>query len=273
LAADPVFAAVVLSGGRARRLGGADKPGLEVGGRTLAAAVVSAARQAGAARIVVVGPYRPGLAGELTEAAGAPVEFTSERPAGAGPVPAVRAGLELVREQWLLLLAADLPFLTPDVLRDLVGAASLGHGATLADDLGQPQWLLSCWPTEIARAALTGHAGDSLRGLLAPLPHRVLAVTPGPGDPPYWMDCDMPQDLAAATRWLTRPGMRRSDTSGPTGLSQRHLRSNGAVQPPAATTLAVRGGNAGDGNNACARLTGAAGLGYAALRAGVVASG
>jgi molybdopterin-guanine dinucleotide biosynthesis protein A len=203
LAADPVFAAVVLAGGRARRLGGADKPGLEVGGRTLAAAVVSAARQAGAARIVVVGPYRPGLA-ELTEAAGAPVEFTSERPAGAGPVPAVRAGLELVREQWLLLLAADLPFLTPDVLRDLLGSASPGHGVTLADDLGQPQWLVSCWPTAEVRAALAGYVGDSLRGLLAPLPHEVLAVTPAPGDPPYWLDCDTPHDVAAATRWVTK---------------------------------------------------------------------
>lgn len=199
----------MLAGGRARRLGGVDKPGLEVGGRTLAAAVVSAARQAGAARIVVVGPYRPGLGGELTEARGAPVEFTSERPPGAGPVPAVRAGLELVTEQWLLLLAADLPFLTAAVLRDLVGDASLGRGATLADDLGQPQWLISCWPTAEVRAALAGYVGDSLRGLLAPLPHDLLAVTPAPGDPPYWLDCDTPHDVAAATRWRTGQQNRR----------------------------------------------------------------
>src|SRR5690242_5757560 len=55
------IAALVLAGGRASRLGGADKPGITIGGRSLLAAVASAARDAGASRVVVIGPARPDL--------------------------------------------------------------------------------------------------------------------------------------------------------------------------------------------------------------------
>src|SRR3984957_3557549 len=53
------FDAVVLAGGRSTRLGGADKPGLVVGPRTLLGSVVWAVTEGGAARVVVVGPQRP----------------------------------------------------------------------------------------------------------------------------------------------------------------------------------------------------------------------
>ena len=78
----PGLAAIVLAGGRASRLGGADKPGLVVGARTLLAAVLSAAIEAGAGH-VVIGPPRPG--------------FSPPRPgfgplAGGWPAPAADPG-------------------------------------------------------------------------------------------------------------------------------------------------------------------------------------
>lgn len=210
------LAAIVLAGGHGRRLGGVDKPGLMFGGRSLAGAVAAAAIGAGASQVVVVGPDRPALAGELSgelagELAGEPasggsalsrarIEFACERPPGAGPVPALRTGLGQVAEPWLLLLAADLPFLTATVLRDLVDTASLAGGAVLADDQGRPQWLVSCWPTAALRIAIAGYSGQSLRGLLASLPHAELAAAAEPGEPPCWLDCDTPEDLAAAER-------------------------------------------------------------------------
>ena len=48
------FDAIVLAGGRASRLGGAQKPLLEVGGTALLTRTVAAARSAGAKRIIVV---------------------------------------------------------------------------------------------------------------------------------------------------------------------------------------------------------------------------
>jgi molybdopterin-guanine dinucleotide biosynthesis protein A len=194
------LAALVLTGGRARRMSGADKPAIEVGGRTLLGAVMTAAAGAGVCHLVLVGPARP----ELVKAVpgDAQVEFTTERPPGAGPVPALRAGLALITEPWLLLLAADLPFLRDNHLRELVAAAEHSHaGALLVDATGRPQWLLSCWLTACVRAALTEYEGSSLGGLLGPL--RAAEVAVPAGNAPPWLDCDTPEDVAAA-RALTQ---------------------------------------------------------------------
>jgi len=186
-----LLAAVVLAGGAGRRLGGVDKPAIMVGGRPLLGSVVEAAVLAGAGRIVVVGPARPGFP---------VVSFTSEEPAGGGPVPALRAGLALVSEPVMLLLAGDLPFLDAGVLRGLAASArdGTGDGAVLVDDSGRAQWLASCWGTAGLRAALESYSGDSLRGLLSSLNYAELAPAPEAGAPPWWLDCDTPEDLAAA---------------------------------------------------------------------------
>ena len=193
------WAAVLLAGGQARRLGGADKPGIGIGGRTLAAMVVDAATQAGARHVVVVGPRRPEL---ITEQA--TVEFTSEAPPGSGPVPALRAGLDLVAEPWLMLLAGDMPFLRERHLRAILAAARQAGGAMLVDDGGRPQWLASCWRSADLRGALTGYRGDSLRGLLEPLHGIGVPISAEAGQPAPWLDCDTPADLAVAREWAKR---------------------------------------------------------------------
>ncbi|MEV4400150.1 NTP transferase domain-containing protein [Nonomuraea sp. NPDC049607] len=177
---DP-FDAVILAGGAARRLGGADKPGLAVGGRPLVERVVAAA--SGARRTVVVGPRRD-LPGVL---------FTREDPPGGGPVPALAAGLREVDAPWLVLLAGDLPFLTAAHVRELLAAARPGAGAVMVDDEGREQWLVGAWPVPELRASLDAYAGRSLKGLLGPLTGTRLA---SPGRP--WFDCDTMDDLKEA---------------------------------------------------------------------------
>ncbi|MGW5420618.1 DUF6457 domain-containing protein [Streptomyces sp. NPDC003943] len=76
------YDAIVLAGGSARRLGGADKPGVRVGGRALLDRVLAGCRDAG--RTVVVAAPR---------ATARPVEWTREDPPGGGPVAALDAGL------------------------------------------------------------------------------------------------------------------------------------------------------------------------------------
>ncbi|MGO9221044.1 MAG: molybdenum cofactor guanylyltransferase, partial [Streptosporangiaceae bacterium] len=122
------FDAVVLAGGRATRLGGADKPGLVVGQQTLLGSVVSAVVSAGAARVVVVGPRRPaalrpgtggpGSGGPGT--GGSRVRYAREDPPGCGPVAALGSGLAEVSAPSVVLAAADLPFLRPAHVTRLV---------------------------------------------------------------------------------------------------------------------------------------------------------
>jgi len=223
---------IILAGGRATRLGGADKPGLTVGGRTLLDAVLAAGTEAGARQAVIVGPSRPGT-GRLP--GGPPVRFVREEPPGAGPVPALRRGLaglghpadpgDPAAAPWLAVLAADLPFLRAGHLRALLAAAAghdggghngAGHeGAVLTDDEGRAQWLAGCWRTEALRRAAGGYSGASLHGLLAPLRPASVRITPGPGEPPPWLDCDTEADLRRARGW---PGTGQGASPGTTTL-------------------------------------------------------
>jgi molybdopterin-guanine dinucleotide biosynthesis protein A len=194
--------AVVLAGGRASRLGGADKPALVVGRRSLVASVLSAVAEAGAQRVVVVGPERPGLefAGEL--------RAVREDPPGSGPVPALRRGLAEVSAPWVVVLAADLPFIAAEDLRSLLAAgqrAGPAAGAVLADDTGRPQWLAGCWQTGVLRAAAGGYAGGSLRGLLGPLAPVIVGPAPDQAGPPPWLDCDTEDDVRLARAWSGVP--------------------------------------------------------------------
>src|SRR5271166_879207 len=54
------FDAVILAGGRAGRLAGADKPSLEVAGAPMLVSVARAAAAAGTRKLIVVGPDRAG---------------------------------------------------------------------------------------------------------------------------------------------------------------------------------------------------------------------
>ena len=222
------FGIIILAGGRATRLGGADKPGLVVGGRTLLAAVVAAGTEAGAGRVVVVGPERPHIA---DDGGAAPVRFVREEPPGSGPVPALRRGLaELAPrrglaeqglrglaepdrpggqgaggEPWVAILAADLPFLRAANLRTLLAAAAGRDGAVLTDDGGRAQWLAGCWRTGAVRRAAAGYQGSSLHGLLAPLRPVSVSLPPAPGEPPPWLDCDTEQELRRAQDFAAGP--------------------------------------------------------------------
>jgi molybdenum cofactor guanylyltransferase len=185
------WAAVVLAGGRARRLGGVDKPGLMVRGRTLLDGVLAACQ--GAEPIVVVGPRRP---------TGRPVRWEREEPPHAGPLAALAAGLRAVpaTAQRTAVLAADLPNLRPHTIDRLHAALGADHGgdyngAVLVDELGRPQWLCGLWRTAALHAALARAGATANRPLHAVLdPLHTIRLPAQYGEA---FDVDTAEDLRA----------------------------------------------------------------------------
>lgn len=186
----PAFDAVVLAGGRARRMGGTDKATLDLHGRTLLQWVAGALSDA--SRLVVVGPARPEVLRAL---------FVREDPPGGGPIPALRAGLAAVEASWVAVLAADLPFLRGRHIALLRENAIRAAGAVLIDDHGREQWLASVWRAEPLRAALDRYHGDSVHGVLRPLGPARVSLTVPHRTPPPWFDCDTPEDIETAREW------------------------------------------------------------------------
>lgn len=195
------FAAVVLAGGAARRMGGAPKPSLPVGGVSMLTRVLGAV--AAAWPRVVVGPL------ELVASLPRRVSMTTEHPAGGGPVAAMVAGLGLLGRSpdtvEVAVLAADLPFLGPgtiDALRQAADRPGL-DGAVLVDDDGRPQWLCGVWRLGALRAALPSEpAGLGMRQLLGGL--AFAEVAEAVEGPPAWFDCDTDEDLRQAEEWTRR---------------------------------------------------------------------
>lgn len=193
------YDAIVLAGGAARRLGGADKPALSVGGRALLDRVLDACPDARST--VVVGARRP---------TARPVRWTREDPPGGGPVAALDAGLRGTAAELVLVLSADLPFLDRDTVRALLAApdAHGTDGAMLRDPGGRDQPLVAAYRAEPLRREITllatehgGLAGLPLRALTAEL--ELTAVT---APPLAAFDCDTWDDLAAARARIREHG-------------------------------------------------------------------
>ncbi|MGW3283742.1 NTP transferase domain-containing protein [Streptomyces sp. NPDC001002] len=209
---DPAYDAVVLAGGAARRLGGADKPGVRVGGRALLDRVLAAC--ADARTTVVVADVRP---------TARPVLWAREEPPGGGPVAALAAGLAHTTADHVVVLSADLPFLEPTTVRRLLAALRAGgtEGALLTDADGRDQPLVAAYRADALRrelAALAGADGegaDAKKGTGVPaaaltgLPLRrlvsALHLTRVP-DPVASFDCDTWDDIAAARARIREHG-------------------------------------------------------------------
>ncbi|WP_306330341.1 NTP transferase domain-containing protein [Streptomyces venezuelae] len=192
--------AVVLAGGAAQRLGGADKPGVRVGGRALLDRVLAACR--GAGRTVVVGDPRPTVH---------PVRWTREDPPGGGPLAALGAGVAQTGADVLLVLSADLPFLDEDTVRRLLAALADDPGAEaalLTDAGGRDQPLVAAYRSGPLRRGLAELS--RAHGGLAGLPLRFLTgnlqLTRVAAGPLASFDCDTWEDIATARARIREHG-------------------------------------------------------------------
>ncbi|WP_217243000.1 NTP transferase domain-containing protein [Streptomyces sp. AC555_RSS877] len=198
-AAVAAYDAVVLAGGAARRLGGADKPGVRVGGRALLDRVLAAC--ADARGTVVVADPRP---------TARPVTWAREDPPGGGPVAALDAGLRRTTADEVVVLSADLPFLGEATVRRLLAAlrATGTEGALLTDGDGRDQPLVAAYRAPALRRELTGLV--AAHGSATGLPLRRLTagldLTRVP-DPVASFDCDTWDDIATARARIREHGL------------------------------------------------------------------
>lgn len=157
------FDAIVVAGGRARRLGGASKPDVEVGGIALLDHALAAV--SGAARAVVVGPPRVARPGITT---------VLEDPPDGGPVAGVAAGLDALPAdgpELVVVLACDVPG-AGRALPALLAAVRDADGARMVGAEGRPQHLVAVYRRAALRAALDALPdvhGAAMRGLVAGL--------------------------------------------------------------------------------------------------------
>ncbi|WP_229816080.1 DUF6457 domain-containing protein [Streptomyces lucensis] len=188
----------MLAGGAARRLGGADKPGLRVGGRALLDRVLAAC--ASARTTVVVAAPRP---------TARPVRWAREEPPGGGPVAALEAGLRLTTAECAVVLSADLPFLEQSVLHRLLTVLgdTGADGVLLTDAEGRDQPLVAAYRTAALRRELDAlaTAHDGLTGLPLRRLTGALRLTRVP-DPLASFDCDTWDDIADARARIREHG-------------------------------------------------------------------
>ncbi|MCL3818900.1 molybdenum cofactor guanylyltransferase [Aeromicrobium wangtongii] len=192
------YDAIVLAGGRSSRMGGIDKTGAVVGGRTLLGRACDAVADAG--RLVVVGP--PGLPGAPERAITA-----REDPPFAGPVAAIGAGLDAlggVPAEVVVVLAADVPRAAEvvPVLLEALAKHPRADGVVPRSSDGHRQTLLAAYRSQRLAEVLAAAAP------LTDLPvKRIVAmmdlVEISPDDAVV-ADIDTPEDLHRASEEMRR---------------------------------------------------------------------
>jgi molybdopterin-guanine dinucleotide biosynthesis protein A len=191
------FDAIVLAGGRGRRLGGIDKAAVTVGDRTLLDRVLGCCARA--RRIVVVGPPR---------ATAVPVSWTREEPSGSGPLAAIAAGLAALPNplaSTVAVLATDLPYLTAATVNRLVAERGSDDVVMFEDADGRRQPLCAAYSHDALAGALRRFASVeavAVRAMLDHLSVRTIRDFEGVA-----RDIDTPDDLdhARAARTEAEP--------------------------------------------------------------------
>jgi molybdopterin-guanine dinucleotide biosynthesis protein A len=162
------LAAVILAGGTAARLDGADKASLEHAGLTFLEHALRATR--GAGEVVVVGHEVP---------TSRPATFVREDPPLGGPVAGLLAGRRalLAVPDLLVVLAVDMPFVTGATVDRLVAASDGRDGAVLVGEDGRTRLVACLRPAALDAAAPAEPHGSSVRDLFAPLDLARVAAT------------------------------------------------------------------------------------------------
>jgi molybdopterin-guanine dinucleotide biosynthesis protein A len=188
------FTAVLLAGGRSTRMG-RDKATLVIDGEPLWQRQLATLRALDPAELLISGP----LDGPWS---GAGVEVVPDDRPGFGPLGGLATILTRMRYERLLVLAVDLPAMTADFLRSLLGACPADRGIVPALD-GRFEPLAAIYPRTLHGMVVRGLKGGgySLQPLVAlGLAEGLLAVHPvGEGDRCLFHNLNTPADFDGAS--------------------------------------------------------------------------
>lgn len=159
--------AIILTGGKGERLGGADKASLRIDGDRMVTRSLAAVRDAGVGTYVV--------AGDPSDSVDAPT--VREEPAFGGPAAGVAAGVQYLssqhdRGEWIVVLAVDLvnPQSVVTALMSALPAAQGRDGVILRAPDGYLQWVAALYRRDFLEGAVAGldsPAGVSMRRLVS----------------------------------------------------------------------------------------------------------
>lgn len=187
--APPLVGVVIPAGGTAQRLGGADKPRLDVGGRSILARLVA---DLDPLPVIIVGPPPTD-----PTAIRAGVRWCVEDPPGGGPAAALAAGVRLLPDADLIVaVAGDQPFAAtavPRLIRALLTDPT-AEAAVGVDGDGRNQPLLASYRAAVLRDRLR----EPVQGLSMRHVTAGLSVVRVPLTGRESIDVDDPGDLATA---------------------------------------------------------------------------
>lgn len=190
---------LILAGGEGRRMGGADKALLPLGGRSLLAHVADR--------------FEPQVERLALSANGDPKRFaafgfpvlTDEQDTRLGPMAGLLAGLDWLATNGgthLATVSVDTPFPPCDLVPRLLLAGNLTNGLAIAESHGRAHPTCGLWPLGLRaplRAALS--AGERRIGHWAATNGAAHALFAGT-DPDPFFNVNQPEDLTRAETWL-----------------------------------------------------------------------
>ena len=190
----PAITAIVLCGGRATRLGGADKPLMAVGDKPLLGHVIDRVRPQVDALLLSCAEATPAY-----EAFGHPV--VEDRDSRQGPLGGFVSALPQVRTPWVLTTPADTPFL-PDNLVASLAKACRRTGAAVATAGGHRQNLAMLLDAEHAQS-LAAFYEDGGRAVHRWLVANATTEVDFPAD--RFINVNTAEDLARARDLAAKP--------------------------------------------------------------------
>ena len=153
----PAFSGAILAGGQSRRMG-QDKALLTFGRETLLERQAALLQRAGAGEILLASG--PGQRFNLLENNGLWRQVPDTVP-DSGPLAGIAACLAAARASHLLVVAVDMPRLTPELLQELLGLGEPGCGVVPVID-GQFEPLAAIYPLGILPMAVERLAARQL---------------------------------------------------------------------------------------------------------------